>query len=772
MTRNVGGHIYWTLLILISCAPQEEILQGIPRVTTQKEVLVGEFGVLLKANVLTFGTNPVIEHGFEWRESGKDVIDFVRFGSLDKNTFSAEINRGFEEQKTYEGRAYIRTIDFRAYGEWVQFKGAGSEVPKIELFSPQQATWGDTITIRGNNFSFNHEIVAVEFADVRGNLVSTTDSVIQITVPFNYISSSNTQLKVIVGNKFANSNESFLLSPLQITNLSPEQGGSGTQIKIKGKYFNPFFTSVAFGTLPLSSTIVNADSLLISVPKEVPPGKVNITVTSGPFELVLINAFHRNYPKVNEILPANGFYGDTIILRGENFGSQFIDNQVWVNESEFAPIIESDVNKLSIVIPLVVSPQLEFTVFADHVKHKSDILFRVDDPNINSVLPNGVIYPGQDINIKGNNFIPRIEAYQSSCKVLFDNVSAIVKSVSSQQIVAELPLISITKPTVEVLHFDSISTALSNAVETPVTKSSVVPGMNRTRATSFTIGQKTYILTGNSGNNQFDNLVHIFDPQLKSWTTGAPFPGELRYNATAFSINNKGYLLGGFNNQGLPLSDLWEFDPALNTWNRKNDCLFHPQEAFNLNGEIYLISDITYIVVPPSNEITGFSYNPDLWKYDPLIDSWVKKATPPHSFNRLGGNDFYTMQIDGSLLTGFLTSMNNYQSYSYESSLDQWIARGPSLLTGNSPITFEYNGKGFAITNQNLYEYNPGLNMWTLIETNLKDLWQGGQPIKFKAGNSWFFGLYSNNGLYPFIGGQYDHLNNAIIEINCQIAAF
>jgi hypothetical protein len=181
MTRNVGGHIYWALLILISCAQQEEILQGIPRVTTQKEVLVGEFGVLFKATVLTFGTNPVIEHGFEWRESGKDVTDFVRFGSLDKSTFSAEINRGFEEQKTYEGRAYIRTIDFRAYGEWVQFKGAGSEVPKIELFSPQQATWGDTITIRGYNFSFNHEIVAVEFADVRGNLVSTTDSVIQIT---------------------------------------------------------------------------------------------------------------------------------------------------------------------------------------------------------------------------------------------------------------------------------------------------------------------------------------------------------------------------------------------------------------------------------------------------------------------------------------------------------------------------------------------------------------------------------------------------------------
>jgi N-acetylneuraminic acid mutarotase len=64
-----------------------------------------------------------------------------------------------------------------------------------------------------------------------------------------------------------------------------------------------------------------------------------------------------------------------------------------------------------------------------------------------------------------------------------------------------------------------------------------------------------------------------YDPALNTWTKKADFGGGVRWYATGFGIGSKGYIgTGGSTQYGITVQkDLWEYDPVLNTWTKKAD---------------------------------------------------------------------------------------------------------------------------------------------------------------------------------------------------------
>lgn len=757
------------LVVTISCAEEEKFQRDIPRVITSKKILTSSSGAIFEAEVLTTGSGNIIDHGFQWRESGKSQTDFISLGSLESRSFYVEVNQGFEESKRYEVRAYIKNSLYKSYGGWIEFSGAGNADPIIINISPTQGSWGDTLAVTGRLFSNNASIVQIEFGEVDGEIISVTDSLIKVRVPIDFIQAASTSIKLKVASKFSNSAQMFALKPTQLMNVSPSSGGSGTLIIIRGKYFNTLHSVVRFGDLIVQASQIFKDSIKLILPKEVPPRQYDVTITSGPFQALLNNSFKRNSPKLLEIIPNIGFFGDTVILRGENFGSKFTDNQVSTStDFAFANIIDVKENELKVIIPPAPFNKIKFRIFADYVNEVSYLSFAIKNPEINAILPDKPIYPGQPITINGKYFYPSVSNYPYTYNVTVDNKLATVTLASKSSLQAQLPLLSVNSSPVSVNHFDTIHAISNQSIVTPITLSSTMPGEQRAKSACFTIGQKSYILTGGALGAVVGNEVYEFDAGNKSWGTVRSFPGVARYGATAFSINNKGYLLGGYTNSGNPLNDLWEYDPLNDTWSRKSDYLFHPLEAFNLAGEIYCISNITYIIIPPSTEVTGFASNTEFWKYDPDTDLWIKKAVPPVKLVRNNYYDYFTMQVGGVLTTAYRSGNNDNYFYSrYDKQNDQWLNMGFLFITRPAPITFEYNNKGYLLTNK-LHEYNVTLNKWTLLEENLDaDFWYGGDPIKFRVGDSWYFGLYNYN-TFP----SQNTYRNAFLEFNCKLAGF
>ena len=67
---------------------------------------------------------------------------------------------------------------------------------------------------------------------------------------------------------------------------------------------------------------------------------------------------------------------------------------------------------------------------------------------------------------------------------------------------------------------------------------------------------------GNDGEIQVSDFWE-WDQTSNVWTRKADFAGAARQSAVGFSIGNNSYIgTGDSNNFGLPLQDFWEYDPT------------------------------------------------------------------------------------------------------------------------------------------------------------------------------------------------------------------
>jgi N-acetylneuraminic acid mutarotase len=155
-------------------------------------------------------------------------------------------------------------------------------------------------------------------------------------------------------------------------------------------------------------------------------------------------------------------------------------------------------------------------------------------------------------------------------------------------------------------------------------------------------------------------LVALFAPAMASassnaWNQKADFGGVARHRGAALSIGNKGYMgMGHYNGSGINvvLADWWEFDPSTNTWTQMANYPFgnYALSCFTAGNKGYVGAGIFSSSV--------------FYAYDPLSNTWAPVAS-------LGG-----------------------------ATSDQ--------------VGFGVNGKGYYVAGTNLYEYDPGLNTWTL----------------------------------------------------------
>lgn len=212
------------------------------------------------------------------------------------------------------------------------------------------------------------------------------------------------------------------------------------------------------------------------------------------------------------------------------------------------------------------------------------------------------------------------------------------------------------------------------------------PGTARTGAVGFSIGNKGYIGTGDDGSGNYEKDFWEYDSSANTWTRKADFGGAGRRFAFAFSIGNKGYIGTGETNSGLA-SDFWEYDTAANTWTQVSSLPAAGRKyagGFVVNGNAYVGCGTPGPMI-------------DFWEYYPVTDSWTQKTDYPG----MGPEATVSFTL-GSY--GYMGLGDNYVTFGtdlwqYDTGNDTWAQMANFTGTAReSAIGFSICGKGYVGT--------------------------------------------------------------------------
>ena len=224
--------------------------------------------------------------------------------------------------------------------------------------------------------------------------------------------------------------------PLQITSITPTQGGAGGgyTVNITGTGFSSTSTVTIGGNVCANPTVSNFVLIICTVPPTtaVSNTQVSVIVTSGSSSQTLSNAFTydvTNTPSITSSSPSVvTMSGGQITIVGTNFGTSSVIVWIGTTKATVRTISSTQITAdLPSLAPGVYSVKVSTT--NGYARPAVQIEYRF---YVQSVLPHvGSLYGGNDIYIQG-------EGFDNTTTVAFTDgttdVSCNVRSVQSNQI--------------------------------------------------------------------------------------------------------------------------------------------------------------------------------------------------------------------------------------------------------------------------------------------------------------------------------------------------
>lgn len=180
-----------SILTIFSCKKSEIINPKQPVLLTNKVTNISNEGTVFSGEIIKNGIQQVSEYGFVWSIESKYLDRFessqrlcIKSKLTDLN-FSYKIEGPLINGKTYTVRSYIKTNEYLILGNPVNFVSKGCIGPEIKTVSPIIGAYGDTITIKGKNFSYLPNCNSVYFGGNNANIILTTDTLLQVITPLN-----------------------------------------------------------------------------------------------------------------------------------------------------------------------------------------------------------------------------------------------------------------------------------------------------------------------------------------------------------------------------------------------------------------------------------------------------------------------------------------------------------------------------------------------------------------------------------------------------------
>lgn len=313
---------------------------------------------------------------------------------------------------------------------------------------------------------------------------------------------------------------------------------------------------------------------------------------------------------------------------------------------------------------------------------------------------------GANITLTGTGF----STTTSENAVKFNGTVAQVTNASATSLTVKVPT-SATKGKISVEVSGKTVTSTDDFTVTGWQKKADFGGPASTNGLGFVLNGKIYYGLGIKG-FAGANIISTgdfweYDPATNAWIQKASFTGSgLSAGGTtstpvSFAINGKGYVALG------SMRAVWEYNPTANTWTKKNEN--HPigtttslqaPFAFVVNGKAYIGGG------------NNGSVKRDLYEYDPVANTWTKKADFPDA-NGIYRAQGFAIGTKGYVGAGVVSS-GTKKFWEYDTVANTWkeVASYPAA-SGADAVTATLNGKGYVSAWEfGLFEYDPTTNTW------------------------------------------------------------
>ncbi len=179
------------------------------------------------------------------------------------------------------------------------------------------------------------------------------------------------------------------------------------------------------------------------------------------------------------------------------------------------------------------------------------------------------------------------------------------------------------------------------------------------------LNDKIYVLGGQAGMGTPGlKTVEVYDPATDTWETAADMITG-RYLLAAETVDGKIYAIGGSYEAAMKVVE--EYDPATNSWTSKNEIPTPRREMASavIDGKIYIIG--------------GSGGTNVVEVYDPTTDTWERKTNMPTA--RVAAcadvvNGFIYV-IGGDLIAAFPYGQPVATNEEYDPVTDSWVKRAP-----------------------------------------------------------------------------------------------
>lgn len=436
--------------------------------------------------------------------------------------------------------------------------------PLITNVNPINGTWGNTVTISGENFGNSINDNIVKFDNVQATIISASPSEIKVLIPNNLLKKNSTLSvqAITIDNLSSEYGTPFILNSPTITSFTPDEGKSKSQVTVYGENFNPIANNqiVMFGDRTVEVLSATSNQLVVKLPTSLIDSDV--------------------YIKVN------------VAEQTANSSSTFHLISPWRKLEDFPGNPRADAVSFSIGVSGYICVGTKPSLFESAKSYKYS-------PTTNSWTP-----------------FPDFSSFGFGGTASFVNLTSFVigdeafVGLGSLGGVPQAPLNRFSK-------YSASNNLWYDATDLGVDYKDGIEG-----AVGYSIGGFGYITSGRNSSDQPDFKVMQYDPVNDVWNRKADFQGPPRIEATGFTIGNKAYLTTGRNYPyaGPLYNDLWEYDATQNVWNQRASI---PGSA-RWQSSAFSINNMGYLIGGASAYDVYYNLLNDLWTYNPNSDSWTR----------------------------------------------------------------------------------------------------------------------------------------------------
>ncbi|NVK53158.1 MAG: IPT/TIG domain-containing protein [Flavobacteriaceae bacterium] len=425
--------------------------------------------------------------------------------------------------------------------------------PIITSISPLTATFGEEVTITGDNFGVKPEYNKVFFGNIEAEIIYTDKNKISILVP-NKIESKTSEIKIKAFDSFITYKDVFALSKPFITSTNLNVY-TNTEVEINGKNFHPIKEKNKIWYQGIETQIVSAST-----------NSIKVIIPNGPY-------LNRTAKIKGSVLEMQFDYNNQINILDKWLK---IKNDLPLYDLTYRKLRTNPVvidNKAYIFARDSLDGRYKLFVFDSITKKWSKIEFPQDISDYHSyafilqVIGKSIyIYKSEAVNYE--NFIEfNTETKIWTTKSKYFEINNEPKILGHTYFTLNNEIyIGLGKYRNTNVYNKYLEKY--NPINNSWTTVSSNLDLDIAYSTTFVINNIAYVIGGSEKSN--GKASWSYNSASNSWVRISDFPYSIK-NATSYVLNNKGYVIVNEDINNVFVNEIWEYNPQTNSWKRFED---------------------------------------------------------------------------------------------------------------------------------------------------------------------------------------------------------